>query len=142
MWLESPGADGDARVVTCYKKNPTLDPLYGTPQQTGRYRDPAINRPEEALVGTMYERWLLFGQAFTVLDASDPVYAGTGLHASDTIPQLVGYESDRTFALDTPAPVIVVARSPLVDAEGKPGLSEAIYYTVPSGAFAFGAGSI
>ena len=36
----------------------------------------------------------------------------------------------------------VVSHSPLVDAEGNPGYSEAVMYTAPSGAFVFGAGSI
>jgi len=42
------------------------------------------------------------------------MYEGTGLRTGDIIPQLVGDEYDRTFGLDTPAPVDVVARSPLV----------------------------
>src|SRR5438552_1103443 len=118
------------------------DPLAGTPQQTGRFRDSPINRPEEELVGTMYESWMLFGQAWTVLDPGHAMYEGTGLRQGDSIPQLVGYEYDRTFELDTPSPVEVVARSPLVDAEGKPGYAEATVYTAPSGALVFGAGSI
>jgi hypothetical protein len=140
--LSNPGVDGNARVITCYKKNPSADPLYNTPQQTGRFRDPPINRPEEALVGTMYESWLLFGQPWTVQSSSNPMYDGTNLHDGDTLPQLVGYEYDRTFSGGTPAPVTVVSHSPLVDAEGKPGYSEAVMYTAPSGAFVFGAGSI
>jgi hypothetical protein len=140
--LSSPGEDGNARVATCYKRQPQNDPLAGTPQQTGRFRDAPINRPEEELVGTMYESWMLFGQSWAVRDPGHPMYEGTGLNAGDTIPQLVGYEYDRTFELDTPSPVEVVARSPLVDAEGRPGYSEATIYTAPSGALVFGAGSI
>ena len=140
--LSNPGVDGNARLITCYKKHPEQDPLYNTPDQTGRFRDPPINRPEEALVGTMYESWLLFGQPWTVADETNPMYEGTGLHDGDTIPQLVGYEYDRTFSGGAPGAVTVVARSPLVDSEGKPGVSEATIYTAPSGAFVFGAGSI
>jgi hypothetical protein len=140
--LESPGVDGNARLVTCYKRKPQNDPLAGSPQQTGRFRDSPINRPEEELVGTMYESWMLFGQSWTVRDSGHAMYEGTGLNDGDTIPQLVGYEYDRTFELDTPSPVEVVARSPLVDAEGRPGYSEATIYTAPSGALVFGAGTI
>jgi hypothetical protein len=140
--LSSPGVDGNARVVTCYKRHPEQDPLAGTPAQTGRYRDPPINRPEEELVGTMYESWMLFGQSWVVRDYAHPIYEGTGLTAGDSISQLVGYEYDRTFALDTPGAVAVVGRSPLVDSEGKPGLSEGTVYTAPSGALVFGAGTI
>ncbi|HZX95835.1 MAG TPA: N,N-dimethylformamidase beta subunit family domain-containing protein [Myxococcales bacterium] len=140
--LSEPGVDGNARVVTCYKRRPQNDPMAGTPQQTGRFRDDPIHRAEEELVGTMYESWMLFGQAWTAGDTSHPLYAGTGLSPGDTIPQLVGYEYDRTFDLDTPGPVTVLARSPLVDAEGKPGFAEATLYTAPGGAQVFGAGSI
>ncbi len=140
--LSSPGVDGNARVLTCYKKRPSSDPLYNTPDQTGRFRDAPINLPEEALSGTMYESWLLFGQPWTVVNSGHPLYAGTGLHDGDTLPQLVGYEYDRPFAGLTPAPVTVVGHSPLVDAEGKPGYSESVLYTAPSGAFVFGAGTI
>jgi hypothetical protein len=140
--LSEPGADGNARVVTCYKARPRNDPLHETPQQTGRFRDDDIHRPEEQLVGTMYESWMLFGQPWTVFDASHPMYEGTGLSNGDSIAQLVGYEYDRTFDQDTPAPVSIVARSPVVDGEGKPGFSEATAYTAPGGAFVFGAGSI
>jgi hypothetical protein len=140
--LSNPGVDGNARVFTCYKRKSQSDPLAGTPQQTGRYRDAPINRSEEQLVGTMYESWMLFGQPWTVHDASHVMFEGTGIAAGDSIPQLVGDEYDRTFALDTPSPVQVVARSPLVDAEGKPGRAETTIYTAPSGALVFGAATI
>src|SRR5437667_8463405 len=140
--LSESGADGNARVVICYKRRPQDDPLHGTPQQTGRYRDDAIGRPEEELVGSMYESWLLFGQPWVVVNPDHPIYTGTGLRSADTIPQLVGYEYDRTFLLDTPGKVTVVARSPVVDAEGRTSFSEATMYPAPSGALVFGAGTI
>ena len=140
--LSDPGMDGNARVVTCYKRAPEKDPLAGTPRQTGRFRDDPINRSEEQLVGTMYESWMLFGQSWTVVEGAHAMYEGTGLGTGDTIPQLVGDEYDRTFGLDTPAPVDVVARSPLVDAEGRPGIGETTLYTAPSGALVFGAATI
>jgi N,N-dimethylformamidase beta subunit-like protein len=140
--LSNPGLDGNARVVTCYKQKPQDDPLAGTALQTGRFRDEPISRPEEQLVGTMYESWMLFGQPWTAGDATHAMYEGTGLRPGDTIPQLVGDEYDRTFALDTPSPVQVVARSPLVDAEGTPGFAETTLYTAPSGALVFGAATI
>src|SRR5205823_7706025 len=66
IWLSSPGVDGNARVATCYKRHPENDPLAATADRTGRFRDPPINRPEEQLVGTMYESWMLFGQSWVV----------------------------------------------------------------------------
>ena len=139
---ESPGVDGNARIVTCFKRHPDRDPLAGGKSATGRFRDDEIGEPEEALGGTMYESWLLFGEPWTVQNAKDPIYAGTGLREGDTIAQMVGYEYDRTFNLDTPAPVTIVSHSPVVDAEGRPSFQQATYYRAPSGAFVFGAGSI
>lgn len=140
--LSDPGVDGNARVMTCYKRIPERDPLAGTPQATGRYRDDAIGRPEEALVGVMYESWMLFGQPFVAFHTADPAYQGTGLNDGDAVPRLVGYEYDRTFRLGTPSPVTALSRSPLVDAAGRPGLSESVHYTAPGGAFVFAAGTI
>ena len=77
-----------------------------------------------------------------VLDDAHPVYEGTGLRAGDSIPELVGYEYDRTTGAQTPSPVEVIARSPLIDAEGRPGLSEATVYRTSGGALVFGAGTI
>jgi hypothetical protein len=139
---ESPGVDGNPRIITCYKRNPAKDPMAGTTQATARFRDDEVGEPEEALEGNMYESWLLFGEPWTVQNAKDPLYAGTGLHEGDTIAQMVGYEYDRTFNLDTPTPVTVVSHSPVVDAEGRPSFQQATYYRAPSGSFVFGAGSI
>ena len=138
----APGGDGNPRVISCYKQHPELDPMAGTPDRTGRFRDANIGRPEESLVGTMYEGWMLFGHPWVVAGAQHPLFEGTGLQDGDTLPQLVGYEYDRTFVGGTPGPATVVSRSPVVDAEGRPGFSEATVYTAPSGALVFGAGSI
>lgn len=141
--LEDPGADGNARTMTCYKVRPSSDPLASDPAlRTGRYRDAPITRPEEELVGTMYEEQVLFGQAWVVQNASSFVYEATGFRDGDSVPGLVGYEYDRRYDNDTPAPATVVAHSPLVDIYGRPGAADAIVYRAPSGALVFGAGSI
>ena len=141
--LDYPGADGNARVMTCYKVRPQTDPLAADPvQRTGRYRDAPISRDEEELVGTMYEQQVLFGQAWVVQGASSFVYEGTGFKDGDSVPGLVGYEYDRRFEEDTPGAATVVARSPLVDINNRPGGSEAVVYRAPGGALVFGAGSI
>src|SRR5207248_2547561 len=84
---------------TCYKVRPKNDPLASDPVlRTGRFRDDSINRPEEELVGTMYEEQVLFGHAWVVQNASTFVYEGTGFHDGDSVPGLVGYEYDRQYA--------------------------------------------
>jgi hypothetical protein len=138
---EKPGVDGNPRIITCYKRNPEQDPLAGTPQETARYRDDPVANPEEALVGGMYESFLLFGEPWRVSNANDPLYAGTGLKDGDIIQQLVGNEYDRTFALDTPAPVSVISESPMISAEGRPGIQQATWYRTGRGAFVFDAGT-
>jgi hypothetical protein len=141
--LGDPGADGNARTMTCYKMQPKTDPLASDPAlRTGRYRDDPITRSEEALVGTMYEEQVLFGHPWVVQNASSFVYEGTGLRDGDSIAGLVGYEYDRRYANNTPGTATVVARSPLVDIYGRPGVSEAVLYRAPSNALVFGAGSI
>jgi hypothetical protein len=141
--LDDPGPDGNARKMTCYKMRPKTDPLAADPVlRTGRFRDDPINRPEEELVGTMYEEQVLFGHAWVVQNASNFAYDGTGFHEGDSVPGLVGYEYDRRYENDTPGAVTVVARSPLVDIYGRPGISEAVVYRAPSGALVFGAGTI
>src|SRR5262249_10708301 len=67
---------------------------------------------------------------------------GTGFRDGDSVPGLVGYEYDRRFEADTPGPATVVARSPLVDINNRPGGSDAVVYRAPGGALVFGAGSI
>ena len=74
--------------------------------------------------------------------ATSFLFTGTGLRNGDAIPLLVGYEYDRTFSEATPSPVTVLARSPLVDGEGRPGFAESTLYRVPSGALVFAAGTI
>jgi NHL repeat len=137
-----PGPDGNPRTITCYKQFPQRDPLAGTPEATGRFRDPPFNRPEDELVGAMYESFLLFPQPWVVNNADTFLTAGTGLRVGDAIPLLVGWEYDRTFADSTPGPVTVIGRSPLVDAEGRPSYAESTAYFAPSGAFVFASATI
>jgi len=85
--LSGSGADGNARVVTCYKRRPQDDPLHGTPPADRPVPDDSIGRPEEELVGTMYESWLLFGQPWVVVNPDHPIYTGRGPLGGNTIPQ-------------------------------------------------------
>src|SRR5438034_2910474 len=87
-----PSAVGVAnRVVVCYK-DATIDPVQG-PTTTTAFRFPAVNRPEQPLIGTM-SAWVMLGSNtdYVVTNSSHWVYAGTGFKDSDTVPGIVGYE--------------------------------------------------
>jgi DNA-binding beta-propeller fold protein YncE len=137
-----PSADPtNPRVFTCYKADPLQDPVQGA-EATGLFRAPPINRPENELIGTTYESYELTSGAWTVADAASFLYAGTGLHAGDQLPLLVGYEYDVTANNGVEPPVDVVARSPVINAYGMPSWSDATTYRSSSGALVFSAGSI
>ncbi|HLW17209.1 MAG TPA: N,N-dimethylformamidase beta subunit family domain-containing protein, partial [Actinomycetota bacterium] len=58
------------------------------------------------------------------------------------IPNLVGYEYDKTFAgQDHPAGIVDVARSPLT-CSGRQSESDSTFYIAPSGAAVFDAGTL
>jgi NHL repeat len=140
--LESPGAGGAPRVITCYKSALVTDPVTG-PDTTGRFRDPAVNRPENALVGILYESWQMLRAPLVVADPKSWLFTGTGLAAGDALPGLVGDEYDVALgdALQ-PATVAVAAQSPLVEAEGRPAWAATAWYRAASGALVFAAGTI
>jgi DNA-binding beta-propeller fold protein YncE len=142
---ESPGAGGAPRVVTCWKSttwNPDSDPVAG-PGRTGRFRDPHIGRPENALVGAMYESWLVQKFPLVVTDPTSWLFEGTGLGLGDPVPLLGGAEYD--VAVDNgwqPPGLRILARLPLVDAYGVPGSGTTVQYRAASGALVFAAGTI
>jgi hypothetical protein len=130
------------RVITCYKTHPEADPDQGA-GRTGLYRDAPTNRPENELVGTMYESYVFVSGQWTVADPTSFLYAGTGLQLGDALPFLVGYEYDNMQNNGfSPKGATVVARSPVVDAYGRPSWSEAVVYHGINGSLVFGAGSI
>lgn len=132
---------GNPRTQISYKGDAAKDPVTG-PDRTGLWRG-ALGRPENALVGVMYESWLRISGPWIVIDASHFLYEGTGLANGDAIPSLVGYEYDRTFDNGAQPPGLrVVSRSPVLDVLGVPGVSEAASYRALSGALVFSSASI
>lgn len=138
--LEAPLGQGNPRVMVCYKGRSRDDPVQG-PGVTARFRDPEVDRPENGLVGVMYESWQILSSPFVA--GSGFLYENTGLLPGDTLPGLVGYEYDRVVDNGaTPPGFTVLSRSPVIDAEGKPGWSESGFYRGPRGSFVFAAGTI
>jgi hypothetical protein len=143
--LEPSRADGaPRRTVVCWKEQaPELDPLGTTSLSTVRWRDVPVSQPENALKGVMYEAWQLADAPWVVAGADSWVYAGTGVVDGDTLPLLVGYESDRLFDNGAAPPGMqVLARSPVVDFHGGPSVHNAVVFDAPSGAFVFSSGTV
>jgi len=128
------------RVMVCYK-DATLDPGQGA-LTTVLWRDPPVNQPENALLGSMFESLFDYGTSFpwVVTNASHWIYAGTGLQDGQQIAGLVGYEYDKVWNNgQTPAGVVALSASPLTDYQGITSLQQATYYRHASGAMVFNA---
>ena len=135
------------RTMVGYK-NPNTDPVAATnpTDASVRFRDALLNRPENGLLGAMYEGDFTFGDSvpWTVTNASNFVYTGTGLNNGDQIARLVGYEYDRLFNNGlTPAGVIQLSDSPITivspDVPAGDPRQQATIYQAPSGAYVFNA---
>jgi hypothetical protein len=131
------------RTLVAYKSFAVReDPYYQQaatrPYSTIRFRD--LGRPEDALIGVMYNAVWPVDTDLEVKDASSWVYAGTGLRAGDRIPGLVGYEVDEIFG-DQPANTILLARTLVVGRNMNQGFSDMTVYTADSGATVFATGT-
>ncbi|HYR12604.1 MAG TPA: N,N-dimethylformamidase beta subunit family domain-containing protein, partial [Mycobacterium sp.] len=144
----SPLSGAADRVVVGYKDR-TIDPVQG-PTTTVLWRDPFLNRPEQQLMGVQFSGGQLPDSApsapYVVKNSSSWVYAGTGLADGDSIPGIVGYETDASMS-GYPLPTSVagtyqvLSQSPFTDAGGTAMTANSSIYQVPSGAWVFGAGT-
>jgi hypothetical protein len=139
--FEADSSGAPNRTVVCYK-DPSLDPMSSSNPSLTTYlwREAPVNQPENALLGAMYEAQVNSTFSWVVQNASHWVYAGTGLHDGDTLPTLVGYEYDKTWANGlTPAGVVSLSNSPVVPSGGGSSLANSTIYTATSGALVFDA---
>jgi hypothetical protein len=107
---------------------------------TVEWRAPPINRPESAIVGNYYECNPV--KADLVITEPDAwVFAGTGVRTGDRWPDAVGNEYDRvTAGVPTPDTIEILSESP-VTCKGKRSVAHMTWYTAPSGAGVFAAGT-
>lgn len=169
--LEPDSAGIPNRTVVCYKVlsrassasdsggvvSSTLDrdPLFGVENHrvTSLWRDPVVNRPENAMIGIMYSDynstlrgagWTFDPQIATASFLHNALLQDTNLQAGQTFNNgLVGYEWDRVFHNGhTPATLQILATSHVVSIEGIHDTSNTTYYIAPSGALVFASGSI
>ncbi len=106
---------------------------------TVQWRDPPVNRPEQELIGVMYETVPVDGDIIVTLP-SHPLFAGVALPSDHRLPGLLGYEIDRAF-LNGPADLIILAHSPYVR-DGQILYGDMTLYEAPSGARVFATGTI
>jgi hypothetical protein len=136
---------GDAnRTMICYK-DISLDPMGSMSDPamrrncTVRFRESPVNRPEEALVGVMFEGRT--GAGDIMIENPDHwVFEGTNLRKGDLLIGLVGYEADRMFGGGPPG-VERLAHSRF-SARGVPQYSDMSVYTAPSGSTVVATGSM
>ncbi len=136
-----PSSTGSDRQEIDYK-SASEDPLYGQDNAdvTVNWRDPPNNDPESKLIGDYYQCNPVKAD-LVVADASNWLFAGTGLQDGQHVPDVVGSEYD-AYDPSAPAPdnIEIVAHSPLT-CGGKGDYSDVTYYSAPSGAGVFASGS-
>src|SRR2546421_267912 len=126
---------------------PGPDPQWGVNNAivTTNWRASPVNKPENALMGVMFEDQTKNEQSypFVVQNASNWVYAGTGFVNGSSVPGIVGYEYDKVFNNRlTPAGITILGNSPLAGETAGNSFSNATLYTASSGARVFASGTI
>jgi hypothetical protein len=138
-----PSTLGANRQVVCYKTSYQLDPMYGRDNAavTSDWREPPNPDPESSLIGTLYEGYPAIAD-FVVYAPDAWMFERTGVRQGSHFPVLVGVEYDRvTPGFPLERPIQVLSHSPLV-CHGVNSYADSAYYTHPSGAGVFNAGTM
>lgn len=126
-----------------YRSDAHLDPLRDkAPEQaTSRFRDAPSAKPENDLVGMLYECYPV-STAYRVVTPQWWGFRGTGVRYGDEFAHLVGPESDRVYPNDrTPRPMQVLSHAAF-DCGGTTTSTQSVYYTTPQGTAVFSAGTL
>ena len=146
-WQARMEPDGDKlpnRTIVCYK-DATEDPDATNPETepdtTVKFRDPPVNWPEEPLLGAMFNLNSDLGTQgdLVIHDASNWVFAETGLKNGDHLVNFLGPEVDSSHGL-SPEGTQVLTESPFKASLGD-GVAEMTIYQTGSGAFVFDSGT-
>jgi hypothetical protein len=134
---------GPARLEVGYRSDASLDPERDErpAEATSRFRDPPAPESEQGLVGMEYECYPVEAD-YVVTSPTWFGFAGTGVHLGDRFAGLVGPEADRVY-LDarTPRPMEVLSHTSY-SCRGVLTTAQSVYYTTPSGAGVFTAGTL
>lgn len=150
------------RTIVGYKENVALDPFARDNNPTNDFlattlwRSKPVNRPEEALIGVMYETFQVNADIVINETAPNWVLVDTQLSQDETsvslknsdksamkeirLKGLLGYEVDRMFRY-APPNTIRIAHSPY-RYQGGTRYSDMTTYTTDSGAMVFATGSM
>lgn len=150
------------RTIVAYKESAALDPFTrdNNPDNdyliTTRWRNQPVNRPEDALIGVMYETFQVDADIIIDLNAPQWAIANTHLKANNIqssskgdysqLPKeiklkgLLGYEVDRMFE-NAPIDTVLIARSPYTYKGGTRHADMTVYKAL-SGATVFATGSM
>lgn len=136
---------GPDRLIINYKVADE-DPLYGHDNAAVTADWPAAPhaRPESSLLGAQYACLPQTAhEPGVVVDPAGWLFAGTGMRAGDQLPGLIGTETDAVqLGYPTPRPIEVLLHSPTDCPNDTPAFADTTYYTAPSGAGVFDAGTI
>lgn len=138
----APTALGADRLIICYK-SAAEDPIARShpAEATQDWRDPPDPRPENVLTGAFYECNPV-SAPLVVRRPGSWLLAGTGTRAGTSFGSLVGPEYDHAVGGPPPPhPLEVLTHSP-VTCGGVRSYADSTYYTAPSGAGVFDAGTM
>ncbi len=136
-----PSPLGERRREVNYR-SASEDPLDGEDdaQVTTLFREAPKADPESALIGNYYECNPVKAD-WVVGDESAWMFEGSGFENGDRVTDMVGNEYDRvTPGVPTPENIQVIAHSP-VNCRGKSSFANSTWYSAPSGAGVFSAGT-
>jgi hypothetical protein len=126
-------------------RSAATDPLDGIDPErvTTSWREAPAARPESSLTGTYYEsNQPGLSYPMVIVEPDAWMFAGTGVTDGHEWPDTVCEEYDRvTPSAPTPSQLQVLAHSSLV-CQGRRSYADMTYYTAPSGAGVFSAGTL
>jgi len=134
------------RILVCYK-DPSIDPVQGA-TATGQWRDPLLNRPEQALMGVQFsDENGSQNFPYVVTNSSSWVYGNTDFTDGSSVPGIVGYEWDRFDSNYPPPPAVagswtLLGNSATVTDAGSADSSNSSIYQAQSGAWVFATGTM
>ena len=133
----------EGRTQVGYRSDAVVDPLRASRPQdaTSQFRDASAPDPEQTLTGMMYECFPVDAD-YVVASPTWFGFRGTGVRAGDRFPGLVGPEADRVYLEErTPRPMEVLGHT-TYSCRGVTTSAQSVYYTTPSGAGVFNAGTL